>query len=105
MVFIKRIPDPEGDVSRQKLIAALSDVAIGYWVGPVLFILGLFQVLPRTSPGVVLALILSYLLTVKLLHRAVSSRFAPGEPPPLIWKRGWIFLEDPLLGALWRRRR
>jgi hypothetical protein len=105
MVFIKRIPDPEGDVSRQKLIAVLSDVAIGYWVGRVLIILGLFQVLPWTSPGVVLALILSYLLTVKLLHHGVTARFAPGEAPPLVWKRGWIFLEDPLLEALWRRRR
>jgi len=102
---IKRIPDPDGDVSHQKLISMLSDVAIAFWVGRVLIILGLLQVLPRTSPGAVLVLTLSYLLTVKLLHHTVSSRLAPGEPPPLVWKRGWIFLEDPLLEALWRRRR
>jgi hypothetical protein len=102
---IKRIPDPEGDVSRQKLIAVLSDLAIVFWVGRALIILGLFQALPRTSPGVVLALTLSYLLTVKTFHHAVSSVLTPGEPPPLVWKRGWIFLEDPLLEALWRRRR
>ena len=103
--MIKRIPDPEGDVSRQKLIAVLSDLAIVFWVGRALIILGLFQALPRTSPGVVLALTLSYLLTVKTFHHAVSSVLTPGEPPPLVWKRGWIFLEDPLLEALWRRRR
>jgi len=105
MVFIKRIPDPESNISRQKLMEVVSGIAIVFWVGRLLIILGFCQLLPRTSPGVVLALTLSYLLTVKLLHRAVSSRFAPGEPPPLVWKRGWIFLEDPLLEALWRRRR
>lgn len=105
MVFIRRIPDPDGNVSRQKLIAVLSDAAIPFWVGRVLIILGLLQVLPRTSPGAVLFLTISYLITAKLLNNTVSPRFAPGEPPPLAWKRGWILIEDPFLQALWQRRR
>ena len=105
MVFIRQLPDSAGDGAQSKLTSVLAETAVPFWVGRGVIILGLFRAFPQVSPDIIFLLGAFYLLSMKLLHHAVSSRLAPGEPPPLIWKRGWILIEDPLLELLWRRRR